>query len=77
MIASPSSIVGLNPEHLKRVKAYLIRNKQEYAKIVAEIVYENRVIETSKTRNIMLCRDSILDLVNALKAILDRDSLSY
>jgi hypothetical protein len=77
IIASPPSIVGLNPEHLKRVKVYLVRNKQEYAKIVAEIVYGSRVIETSKTRNGMLCKDAILDMVNALKAILDRDSLSY
>jgi glycosyltransferase involved in cell wall biosynthesis len=76
IIASPSSIIGLNSEHLKRVKIYLIKNKQEYAKIVAEIVYENRVIETPKTRNVMLCRDDILGMVNALKAILDR-SLSY
>jgi glycosyltransferase involved in cell wall biosynthesis len=77
IIASPSSIVGLNPEHLKSVNVYLVRNKQEYAKIVAEIVYGNRVIETSKTRNVMLCRDTILDMVNTLKAILNRDSLSY
>jgi len=76
IIASPSSIIGLNSEHLKRVEIYLIKNKQEYAKIVAEIVYENRVIETPKTRNVMLCRDDILGMVNALKAILDR-SLSY
>jgi glycosyltransferase involved in cell wall biosynthesis len=76
IIASPSSIVGLNPEHLKSVKVYLIRNRQEYAKIVAEIVYGNRVIETSKTRNVMLCGDAILNMVNMLKAILNRDSPS-
>jgi glycosyltransferase involved in cell wall biosynthesis len=77
IIASPSSIIGLNLEHLNRVKVYLIRNKQEYAKIVAEVVYGNRVIEASKTRNVMLCRDAILDMLSALKAILDRGSLSY
>jgi len=77
VIAFPSSIIGLNPEHFKIVKVHIIRNKQEYAEIVAEIVYGNRVIETSKTRKVMLCRDDIPDMVNALKAILDRDSLSY
>jgi glycosyltransferase involved in cell wall biosynthesis len=77
IIASPSSIVGLNPEYLKRVKVYLIRYKQEYAKVIAEIVYGNRVIETSKARNVMLCRDATLDMVNALKAFLEHDSLSY
>jgi glycosyltransferase involved in cell wall biosynthesis len=75
IIASPSSIAGLNLKCLKGVKVYLVRNEQEYAKTIARIVYENRVAETSRVRNVMLCSVATLDMVNALKEILDHNKL--
>jgi len=75
IIASPSSIAGLNLECLKGVKVYLVRNEQEYAKIIARIVYENRVAEASRVRNVMLCSVATLGMVNMLKEILDHNKL--
>jgi len=76
IIASPSSIAGLNPEHIKRVKVYLVRNEQEYAKMIAKIIYENKLPNHLKTRNAMLCKDAVLNMVNLLREILNCDVLS-
>jgi glycosyltransferase involved in cell wall biosynthesis len=75
IIASPSSVAGLNSESLKRIKVYLVRNKQEYAKTITKIVYEDKAVETLKTRNIMICRDATINIVNVLKAILSHDTV--
>jgi hypothetical protein len=75
IIASPSSVAGLNSESLKRIKVYLVRNKQEYAKTITKIVYEDKVVETLKMRNIVICRDATINIENMLKAILNRDTV--
>jgi hypothetical protein len=76
VIASPSSIAGLNPEHIKRVKVYLVRNEQEYAKMIAKIIYENKLPNHLKTPNAMLCKDAVLNIVNLFREILNCDVLS-
>jgi hypothetical protein len=74
IIASSLSIVGLDLEILKKIKIYIVRNKEEYAKSIIKIIHENKdsqeVGETFKTRNIILCNNINLHISDLLKRMI-------
>jgi len=74
IIASSLSIVGLDLEILKKIKIYIVRNKEEYAKSIIKIIHENKdsqeVGETFKTHNIILCNNINLHISDLLKRMI-------